>query len=49
MVRDLPPGPCVFEFLAFDIDDEQLCELERALTILADAVAALYTSMLCPR
>jgi hypothetical protein len=49
IVRDLPPGPCLFEFVAFDIDDEQLCELERGLTIPANAVAALYTLMLCPR
>lgn len=49
IVRELPPGPCLFEFVAFDIDDEQLCEMERALTIPANAVAALYTLMLCPR
>lgn len=49
IVRDLPPGPCLFEFMAFDIDDQPLCESDRTLEISANAVATLYTFMVCPR
>lgn len=48
-IRELPPGPCLFEFTAFDVDEEQLCESERTLVIYANAVAALHTLMVCPR
>ncbi len=48
-VREVPPGPCLFEFTALDMDEEPLCQSRRALAINAHAVASLHTLMVCPR